>query len=218
MVLGVVTTALGTTSTAQSHPSRQVRLARGCHWHWPSHKRVTSTTRWIDDHSPYRKKHAISGNVSVDPRLWADWMRYLRASGVRAYEQDWLSGPAVPERNLTSGELFMDAMAKAAGKRRNCAPVLHATAAALPAGNTLFQSLDDSGERRPFRQGALDILSVQRPARERARRMAVDRRLHELKKRRISCSRRSRRRSWASAMRWVNLIGQTSIVSSGPTA
>ena len=72
--------------------------------------------RWIDDHSPYRKKHAISGNVSVDPRLWADWMRYLRASGVRAYEQDWLSGPAVPERNLTSGELFMDAMAKAAGK------------------------------------------------------------------------------------------------------
>ena len=43
-------------------------------------------------------------------------MRYLRASGVRAYEQDWLSGPAVPERNLTSGELFMDAMAKAAGK------------------------------------------------------------------------------------------------------
>ena len=52
MVLGVVTTALGTTSTAQSHPSRQVRLARGCHWHWPSHKRVTSTTRWIDNHSP----------------------------------------------------------------------------------------------------------------------------------------------------------------------
>ena len=72
--------------------------------------------RWIDDHSPYRKTHAISGNVSVDPRLWADWMRYLRASGVRAYEQDWLSGPAVPERNLTSGELFMDAMAEAAGK------------------------------------------------------------------------------------------------------
>jgi len=77
---------------------------------------LVAHNRWIDDHSPYRKKHAISGNVSVDPRLWADWMRYLRASGVRAYEQDWLSGPAVPERNLTSGELFMDAMAKAAGK------------------------------------------------------------------------------------------------------
>jgi hypothetical protein len=70
--------------------------------------------RWIDDRSPYRKKYAISGNVTTDRRLWARWMHYLRASGVRAYEQDWLSGPAVPERNLTSGERFMDAMAQAA--------------------------------------------------------------------------------------------------------
>jgi hypothetical protein len=60
--------------------------------------------RWIDDRSPYREKYAISGNVTTDRRLWSRWMRYLRASGVRAYEQDWLSGPAVPERDLTSGE------------------------------------------------------------------------------------------------------------------
>jgi hypothetical protein len=72
--------------------------------------------RWIDEHSPYREKYAVSGNVTTDRRLWADWMRYLRASGVRAYEQDWLSGPAVPEHDLISGERFMDAMAQAAGQ------------------------------------------------------------------------------------------------------
>ena len=72
--------------------------------------------RWIDDNSPYRTEYVISGNVSIDPRLWARWMRYLRAAGVRTYEQDWLSGPAVPARDLGSGELFMDAMAEAARK------------------------------------------------------------------------------------------------------
>ena len=72
--------------------------------------------RWIDAASPYRRTHAISGNVSVDPRLWRDWMRYLHAAGVRTYEQDWLSGPAVPARDLTAGERFMDTMAAAAAK------------------------------------------------------------------------------------------------------
>jgi hypothetical protein len=72
--------------------------------------------RWIDAKSPYRGEYAISGNVSVDRQLWADWMRYLRASGVRGYEQDWLSGPALPARDLASGETFMDAMADAARK------------------------------------------------------------------------------------------------------
>ena len=60
--------------------------------------------------------HAISGNVSTDPKLWASWMGYLRAAGVRTYEQDWLSGPAVPARNLAAGEQFMDAMAVAAAR------------------------------------------------------------------------------------------------------
>jgi hypothetical protein len=72
--------------------------------------------RWIDAHSPYRTTRAMSGNVSTDPALWAAWMRYLRESGVRVYEQDWLSGPAAPARDLTSGELFMDTMARAAAK------------------------------------------------------------------------------------------------------
>ena len=70
--------------------------------------------RWIDERSPYREKYAMSGNVAIDRRLWTYWMRYLRASDVRVYEQDWLSGPAVPERDLSSGEQFMDAMAQAA--------------------------------------------------------------------------------------------------------
>jgi len=71
--------------------------------------------RWLDAHSPYRKRFAISGNVAVDPSLWRQWMRYLHASGVRIYEQDWLSGPALPRRTLDAGERFMDAMATAAG-------------------------------------------------------------------------------------------------------
>jgi hypothetical protein len=70
--------------------------------------------RWIDERSPYREKYAMSGNVTTDRRLWTRWMRYLRLSGVRAYEQDWLSGPAMPKRSLTSGRQFMDAMAHAA--------------------------------------------------------------------------------------------------------
>ena len=71
--------------------------------------------RWLDAHSPYRKKFAISGNVAVDPALWRRWMRYLRGAGVRIYEQDWLSGPALAQRTLDAGERFMDLMAAAAG-------------------------------------------------------------------------------------------------------
>ena len=58
----------------------------------------------------------MSGNVSVDPALWSEWMRSLASSGVRTYEQDWLFGPAQPERNLEDGERFMDVMAQAAAR------------------------------------------------------------------------------------------------------
>ena len=75
---------------------------------------LVAHNRWIDDNSPYRRKYSISGNVSIDANLWTRWMRYLRAAGVRTYEQDWLSGPAVPQRNLTSGDIFMDTMAESA--------------------------------------------------------------------------------------------------------
>jgi len=70
--------------------------------------------RWIDERSPYRRTYAMSGNVSIDPRLWAKWMSFLHISGVRMYEQDWLAGPAVPRRDLYSGEAFMNAMSRAA--------------------------------------------------------------------------------------------------------
>lgn len=75
---------------------------------------LVTHNRWLDKRSPYRKKYAVSGNVSIDPALWRRWMRYLKGGGVRIYEQDWLSGPALPERTLTAGERFMDAMAAAA--------------------------------------------------------------------------------------------------------
>lgn len=70
--------------------------------------------RWIDAHSPYRGRYAISGNVSIDPTLWSEWMRTLRSSGGRTYEQDWLSGPAQPERTPDAGERYFDLMAEAA--------------------------------------------------------------------------------------------------------
>jgi hypothetical protein len=72
--------------------------------------------RWIDAQSPYRRRYTMSGNISTAPRLWSNWMHFLRTSGVRMYEQDWLAGPAVPGRDLRSGEAFMNAMSNAARK------------------------------------------------------------------------------------------------------
>jgi hypothetical protein len=77
---------------------------------------LVTHNRWIDEQSPYRRAYTMSGNVSTDPRLWGDWMHFLRTSGVRMYEQDWLAGPAIPERDLYSGEAFMNAMSDAARK------------------------------------------------------------------------------------------------------
>jgi hypothetical protein len=77
---------------------------------------LVTHNRWIDEQSPYRRAYTMSGNVSTDPRLWSHWMHFLRTSDVRMYEQDWLAGPAVPERDLYSGEAFMNAMSNAARK------------------------------------------------------------------------------------------------------
>lgn len=74
--------------------------------------------RWIDEGSPYRRMYAMSGNISTDPQLWSKWMSFLHNSGVRMYEQDWLSGPAVPRRDLRSGEAFMNEMSRAARSER----------------------------------------------------------------------------------------------------
>jgi hypothetical protein len=73
--------------------------------------------RWIDTSSPYRQQYAISGNVSTDPAYWSTVAGYLKNSGVATYEQDWLSGPALPAFNLTDGDAFLGNMSSAAAQR-----------------------------------------------------------------------------------------------------
>ena len=70
-------------------------------------------TRWIDQTSPLRSKYQISGFVAIDPQYWKDYATYLSNSGVQVLEQDWLSGPAVTDFNLTAPDLFLDNMASA---------------------------------------------------------------------------------------------------------
>ena len=69
--------------------------------------------RWIDATSPYRQQYKISGNVAIDPAYWSQVSAYLKGSGVATYEQDWLSGPAIPNFNLTDGDAFLGNMAAA---------------------------------------------------------------------------------------------------------
>ena len=70
-------------------------------------------TRWIDPTSPFHNKYKISGFVATDPQYWKDFAAYLSKSGVQVLEQDWLSGPAVTDFNLTDPDLFLDNMATA---------------------------------------------------------------------------------------------------------
>ena len=70
-------------------------------------------TRWIDPSSPLRDKYKMSGFVSIDPQYWKDFANYLSDSGVEVLEQDWLSGPAITDFNLTDPYLFLDNMASA---------------------------------------------------------------------------------------------------------
>ena len=75
--------------------------------------------RWIDAKSSLRNQYKISGNVAVDPLYWRDYARFMVASGVQVLEQDWLSGPAVTDFNLTDPDAFLDNMAsqlQAAGR------------------------------------------------------------------------------------------------------
>jgi hypothetical protein len=74
---------------------------------------LATHARWIDKSSPYRQQYAISGNVSTDPAYWDMVAAYLKSAGVTTYEQDWLSGPAVPEFNLADPEAFLGNMAYA---------------------------------------------------------------------------------------------------------
>ncbi|GAA4497327.1 hypothetical protein GCM10023191_040640 [Actinoallomurus oryzae] len=70
--------------------------------------------RWIDPSSPYHQEYKMSGQVVTDPAFWNDRMRYLKASGVDTFEQDWLCSHAQPDFNLTDRAAFLDNMAKAA--------------------------------------------------------------------------------------------------------
>jgi len=69
--------------------------------------------RWIDATSDLRNHYKMSGNVSIDPQYWKDYAQYLSDSGVEVLEQDWLSGPAVADFNLTDPDAFLDNMASA---------------------------------------------------------------------------------------------------------
>ncbi|HWC98062.1 MAG TPA: hypothetical protein VG456_14985 [Candidatus Sulfopaludibacter sp.] len=74
---------------------------------------LVTHARWIDASSPYRQQYAVSGNVSTDPAYWSMVASYLKNAGVSTYEQDWLSGPAVPSFNLADPEAFLGGMAYA---------------------------------------------------------------------------------------------------------
>ena len=69
--------------------------------------------RWVDPNSDLRKQYKFSGNVSIDPQYWTDYANYLSDNGVEILEQDWLSGPAVTDFNLTDPDAFLDNMASA---------------------------------------------------------------------------------------------------------
>src|ERR1051326_818415 len=68
-------------------------------------------SRWIDANSDLRNKYKISGNVSIDPKYWLDYAQYLSHKGVEGLGQDWLSGPANTDFNLTAPDAFLDNMA-----------------------------------------------------------------------------------------------------------
>jgi hypothetical protein len=70
--------------------------------------------RWIDPASPYISQFAMSRNVIVDQRYWANIMSYLKAGGVTTFEQDWLRRQALPAMNLNDPPAFMNDMSAAA--------------------------------------------------------------------------------------------------------
>ena len=74
---------------------------------------LATHARWIDVSSPMRSQYTMSGNVSTDPQYWKDYASYLAGSGVEVLEQDWLSGPANTDFNLTDPDAFLDNMASA---------------------------------------------------------------------------------------------------------
>ena len=74
-------------------------------------------SRWISEHSPYRKDYKISGVAAIGMNWWDHITAYLKSSGVVTYEQDWQSliDQRSPAFNSTvgTGKKFYDDMATA---------------------------------------------------------------------------------------------------------
>lgn len=78
---------------------------------------LVTHNRWIDPASLYHQKYEISGVAALDPKWWGDITTYLKTSGVKTYEQDWLNviyeySPAFGS-NFDTAETFLNNMASA---------------------------------------------------------------------------------------------------------
>lgn len=82
--------------------------------------------RWVDTCSPYRlpvvnasgqvlNAHPVSGNVVIDPHIWAHIAHTLKRSGMLIYEQDFLSTSA-RATNTFDDEKFLNEMDAAMGQ------------------------------------------------------------------------------------------------------
>lgn len=81
---------------------------------------LVTHNRWIDSASPYQQRFKISHAAAIDPAFWDEIMAYLKKSGVKVYEQDWMNymyrlNPAMAS-DINIGNAFTGGMAKAAQK------------------------------------------------------------------------------------------------------
>jgi hypothetical protein len=114
---------------------------------------LVTHARWIDAKSPYRAKYAISNNVATDPHYWSDIAKYLKASGVATYEQDWLDSKATADFTLADQDAFMDNMAAALAANgitmQYCMPTpRHVLQGSKYANLTSMRMSDDRFERK----------------------------------------------------------------------
>lgn len=79
---------------------------------------LVTHNRWVDSTSPYHKIYQFSGLSSIDTAFWDHIMKYLKNSGVKVYEQDWMNymyrlNPEMIS-DIRIGNAFTDGMAHAA--------------------------------------------------------------------------------------------------------
>jgi hypothetical protein len=90
--------------------------------------------RWIDASSDLRNQYTVSGNVAIDPKYWQDLAKYMTDNGAEVLEQDWLTGPAVTDFNLTAPDAFLGNMSTA------LAAAGHSIVYCMPLASHLMQS------------------------------------------------------------------------------